>query len=186
MKEITLYKCEICGKEFQIKKAALNHEIKCRKEAAVTKIRLANKDNWDKNFIKNFTLDKDFRYQINEYLDKFCGDYFEKLDINVLFTKEISCTHAAPIGEDTNWRGDSTRPVYFPGVIGSVTGKLSKKRKSISDYCGRAFRDIVIPCLHTGSGGAQTIHGDFKYVFYIFAQDFPQLSKYCAIELLKL
>lgn len=174
MKTKTIYICECCGKESVVEDKLKRHEVACKRERKLAEKRKQMKETWDQEFLKSFSFDRLFNDQINEYLERVCGDSFEELSIDVKLTKEASNSHAAPIGKPKNWRRKDHLPKGYPGWVGTVYGTYSKK--------GKTMKDIRIPGINTGSGfgSAKT----FEYGITIFAEDFPKLQALYARQLL--
>ena len=173
MKEITIYQCEICGKESRNKEKIEKHEIECRAAFALAKKRKRELNKHKEKFINSFSFDN-LAENINIFLKETCGDSFENIHFDISYSDRISNTHSAPITGETNFSCNPDRPRGYPGFSGKITGNYSKNKKTLSAYTD-SHNKFSIPGLHTGSGGGGG--KSWHYGFIIFLQDFPHIEK---------
>lgn len=177
MNVIEVYQCEACGKESRNKEKLHNHEVQCKIQRKKEIERKKNKEKLDEEFLKTFHP-SNLKECVNIYLDK-CGiPIFEELHWEVNYYDHVSNSHSAPINGETNW-GERKEgvPTGYPGFSGRIWGSYNPKDRSISEYCGNFSHDrVIIPGLHTGSGGGG---GDrkFSYQFQFFLEDFPTFKE---------
>ncbi len=109
---------------------------------------------------------------------------------------QISCTHSAPAGQQTNWSGDHAYPRHYPGWAGRVWIRVNSLLPSGGHpYVSRMLKNTLT---HSGSGGFGTYSGPWQKVataaayntsgttlpivtlyswdYKIFEQDFPLIT----------
>lgn len=174
MNIISLYECEICGKQSKNETKIKNHEKQCKAEN-MKKIEIQNKKNaWEKEFLETFHPSK-LKECVNSYLEKFGEPTFENLEFELVYSENVSNSHSAPINGVENWGGKEGLPKGYPGFQGRITGEYNSIGKSISEYCGAFYNKVKIPGIYTGSGGGGG--GTFGYQFQFFIDDFPNFKK---------
>lgn len=191
IKAVTLFECPISGKTFKTKKGAEANAARLLKEKAELDKKMelnkisAEEKNKQKDYIRlNLSNVADLAGMIQEKAKEFWGISAD-LKINVRFGN-VSNSHAAPIGERTNWSGqDKTYPTSFWGWSGQVKGKVivpkhilgNRSMPSACNFvCARGY-GTGFNGLHTSSGCPGDCDGkyDVDIGFYFFLKDFPLL-----------
>lgn len=180
MKEITAYECEHCNKLYKSKSAFNKHAVKHteemkRKAHASEKLHFArlNAESVD-DFVNKV------KQSVNEYLECIGEDFrLLVLDVDVRYSKCVSNTHCAPIGQVTNWYNKNDLPNGYIGFVGRVHIEYSSDPNLSHNFSGS--RLISERFLHTGSGGYQGTgaNGEYKlgYDCRFFLDDLPKLKE---------
>jgi hypothetical protein len=192
IKPVTMFACPVTGKLFKTAKAAAKSAEAEQKAIDATKEleRLAaiSKETAKKNadYIRlNLADVKDLPRMLIEKAQEFYGIKLSNLVIDVGFG-DVSCSHGAPIGKQTNWSGrDKNLPTSFLGWSGQIKAKAeragSKKNggfeNSINDNLFGNY-GIGFKGFHTSSGcGGSFGQYDMDIGFYFFLEDFPLLAE---------
>lgn len=80
-------------------------------------------------------------------INKNTGNKLVMLKWKVVYRENVSCSHNAPIGQETNWGRRKNRPTSFPGWTGRIWLFYSKDPNGLFDS---NLRDSL---LHSGTGG---------------------------------
>ncbi len=83
------------------------------------------------------------------------------------WSRMVSNSHSAPIGQPTNWHRDSELPIGYPGWEGSIQFDLSGWNSFASDL----FKGTGINTESGGAGG-----GSHSYECKLFADDFGGMA----------
>lgn len=86
---------------------------------------------------------------------------------NMRWSSAISITHNAPLGQQTNFFRDPSRPTHFPGFVGTLRFAL----RGYGDFSSNLFKNTGI-CMGSGSGGSKYYTGEV----YLFDADWPILA----------
>lgn len=201
IKEVKVYICPETGKKCRSRAEAERSAaaaIKAKEEDAIVaeQRKLIEKSNLEKkDWVRlNATNVSEIENLIVQKAKEFWGFDCE-VDINVTFG-QVSNSHAAPIGEKTNWGSNNNYPTSFLGWSGRIKAWLRnyKKSKNISDSVGSLlfddyYADSEKPGFrgfHTGTGCPGDAGGQYPMDigFYFFLEDFPKLAE--SYELFKI
>jgi len=186
VKQVTSYGCSYCDKIYSNSSSATKHEKKCKVEHDKLKLvsdkqKIINEYQHDVRL--NLANINDLENAMNEHFIKIFGEEGRKIEFKVRIDSRIdniSCSHYAPIGKQTNWGGRQTDndgnllPDSYLGWRGEISFQYSELSEILRKYTSSSFTSKIsniIRGINTGSGGGG------QYSIYLFVDDFPLIQE---------
>lgn len=187
---VTMYPCPVSGKLFKTLRGAQANADKLNKLKENTlkaeeQMRLSTAAKLEQqNYVRlNLRSVDSLAAMIKEKAKEF-WNVDADLEIFVQFSKYVSNSHGAPIGEQCNWSGrDKSRPEHLPGWSGQIVGTVVIPKNLWSNFRPGAVDWLFgyggFKGFHTGGGCGGDCEGKYKVDigFYFFLQDFPLLAE---------
>ena len=165
-----LYGCEYCGNIMSSEKDVVStHEVQCKLEHDLIKVRDQHLLSYVKNFESTFTFENILQC-VNDYVGPMYGDHFTEIRI-------VNHKFRNKVGKEAKVSGYN-HPVFGygePGFTGQIYGKKSKKWKTLADY----------PELGFILDGPMISEKGWNSAFRLFAVNLEQFSDLVALAYLK-
>lgn len=187
---VKAYKHEETGKLFEDLEAFNKHKVSYDKTQLKRAEEIKKKQEWE-SLINSPRLTAtsidDYRRKLIDVWNKVhapLGMTLDELEFTVHWKMDLSNSHNAPIGYQTNWCGSRDKegiPKSYPGWGGRVKGKMSTGSRSyvnVYDFHqlidGRLREVCKVPGFNTGSGSGGH---SFNFTLELFVYDFPLILK---------
>ncbi len=165
-----MYGCEYCDFISSKKNETMAHEADCKIDHDLINFRKTHMVEYVRKFEENFTFENILQC-VNDYVKAMYNDHFSEIRVvNFKFRDKVSREAQKPQQYNHPVWGDCQ-----PGFTGQITGKKSRKGKTLMDYPELGFI-LDSPSISVKS---------WNSAFRLFAADFDQLADIIAKAYLK-
>ncbi len=103
-------------------------------------------------------------------------DKFEDIKLLRMYKTHASNTHSCPKNGVQNWERKPDLPNGYPGLVGTIEGKLVRNKIDLNNYPTSDLLNILGIITHGGGGG----NNQWRWSVTLFLDDWPGLTR--AIE----